>query len=241
MPDEAGEMPEGTPAGQAPATTTAAASSGNLTITATGTAPVISAEADAGQDPEDDFDKDRALATIRKLREGEKAAKATQKELEQIRAQLRAHEDAKLSEAERIAKQLETLQSQVAAKEAREAELTKSLQEQALRFEVVNEAAKLQIVDPEAAYKLLDLSAIERDDDGRPVNVAKALKDLVKAKPYLVPQQAAPANPTNPARADRQAAADPVNLPFGAPPVSIWELGREGAIGGGVHWNEKPG
>lgn len=231
MAEATGEMPEGTPAGQAPAPMT-------VTVEPADVLHIQSpAEAAAGQDPEDDFDKERALATIRKLRETEKAAKTQRQELDQLRAQLTAFEDAKLSQEERIAKQIETLQTQLADKERREAELTKRVQEQALRFAVVTEAAKLQIVDPDAAYKLLDLSEVERDEDGNATNLGKVLKDLVKAKPYLVAQQPTPAaSPTNPAREDRQAATDPVNLPFDPPRMNIWDMGRQGLLGGGIHY-----
>lgn len=50
-------------------------------------------------------------------------------------------------------------------------------------------AAKLNIVDPDAAYLLLDLASIDPDDSQ---GVTKALKALVKDKPYLIRGSAPP-------------------------------------------------
>jgi hypothetical protein len=44
----------------------------------------------------------------------------------------------------------------------------------------------LNIVDPDAAYVLMDKTGIEVEDDDRVTGVKEALEDLVKSKPYLV-------------------------------------------------------
>lgn len=56
----------------------------------------------------------------------------------------------------------------------------------------VKAAAKGVLADPQDAYKFLDLSVFEVDDDGNVDEpaVAKALADLVAAKPYLGAQGA---------------------------------------------------
>lgn len=46
-------------------------------------------------------------------------------------------------------------------------------------------AQKLNIVDPDAAYRLLDTSSLEFDDSGQPKDIEKALKTLLANKPYL--------------------------------------------------------
>ena len=63
----------------------------------------------------------------------------------------------------------------------------------------LTESGKLNIVDPEAAFTLIR-DRIEYDDSGTPKNVDELLRDLVKAKPYLVKQVGPPPSATaNPA------------------------------------------
>lgn len=56
---------------------------------------------------EEPFDKDRAMATIQKLRETEKQAKKDAAELAAFKADAQKKADAELTEAQRLAKQLE--------------------------------------------------------------------------------------------------------------------------------------
>ena len=58
---------------------------------------------------EEPFDKDRAMATITKLRETEKQAKAERKELEQLKAEKKQRDDAALTESERNKKERDEL------------------------------------------------------------------------------------------------------------------------------------
>ncbi len=51
-------------------------------------------------------------------------------------------------------------------------------------------AQAMQIVDLDAAVRLMDRDALEIGEDGRPTNVEAVLKALIKAKPYLVKQAA---------------------------------------------------
>jgi hypothetical protein len=162
------------------------------------TAPAVPASSDPdGQAPEgEEFDKDRALATIRKLRENEKQAARERKELEQLRAARKADEEAKLSEQERLSKR-------VAELEAERAKEREQMRDRTTRYEVRIAAQALNIVDPDAAVKLLNWDAIEYGDDGRPIDIEGALKALTEDKPYLVRQEPAQGqrsagNPTNP-------------------------------------------
>ena len=67
----------------------------------------------------------------------------------------------------------------------------------------------LGIVDAEVAVALLDTSALEFDDAGRPdpESLDSALKRLVKSKPYLKTQPPA-ASPANPARSEPMGETD---------------------------------
>ena len=109
-------------------------------------------------------------------------AAAYRKRLRELEAKVKADEDAKLSESEKLQKRLQELEAQVQAHA-----------EEKLRYEVMLAASKLNIVDPEAAFKLLDREALEDGD------VEKALKALVTKRPYLVSQPSS-SSPTNPAR-----------------------------------------
>ena len=69
--------------------------------------------------------------------------------------------------------------------------------EQTVRYEVMLRSANRNVVDPEAAVKLIDLSSLEFGEDGTPTNIDKALDGLLKQKPYLVKSEAAPPPNTN--------------------------------------------
>lgn len=86
----------------------------------------------------------------------------------------------KLSESEKLQK---------AAKDAadRATHLESALKETRTQAAVERAARKLNIVDEEAAYALLDKSKIEFDGD-TPKNIEALLTDLVKTKTYLVGQ-----------------------------------------------------
>lgn len=150
-----------------------------------------------GQAPEEEeFDRGRALATIRKLREGERQAQKDRRELEQLRQAKRQAEEVQLSEQERLSRRTAELEQQLIQERM-------GGQERAARYEVQLAAAGLDVIDPEAVVKLLDWSVIEYDDKGQPLGVREALTSLLEEKPYLVRTAAAAVSrvsPTNPAR-----------------------------------------
>lgn len=121
------------------------------------------------------------------------------RKLRELEAKVKADEDAKLSETERLQRRLAEL-------EREQALWQRERQERTLKYETMLAASRLGIVDPEAAYRLLDLSKLEFDEDGQPKNLEQALRDLVKAKPYLAGQQTVTAgSPTNPATGQQRA------------------------------------
>jgi len=169
-------------------TTTAGQSTAEQTTQATGQAQVAATQ-QAGQQQSDAtdtqggeeevYDKNRAMATIHKLREQEKLAKQQTKELEALRAEAKKHQDAELSETDKLRKR-------VAELELQEVESQRERQERIVRYEVMLAAQKMNLVDPDAAYKLLDLTGLEFGDDGSVKDIETALKELIKARPYLV-------------------------------------------------------
>lgn len=116
-------------------------------------------------------------------------------ELDQIKA-------GQLSETEKLTKRATDAEAKAQQAEVRVKEIT-------TRAEIERQARKLNIADDDAAYRLLDVSKIEYDGDGKPTNADALLKDLVKARPYLVAQQSSSSgNPTNPPRSGGDA-SDP--------------------------------
>lgn len=58
-----------------------------------------------------------------------------------------------------------------------------------IKAEIVMQSAKLNIIDSEAAYALVDKSDINIDDEGNVKGAKEALESLVKNKAYLIKQQ----------------------------------------------------
>lgn len=133
---------------------------------------------------------EQALDALKKTR-AEAAAHRTENNT--LKAKMTEYERAQLTKEEQLT-------AKVADLEREKAELTRQHQERTIHYEVQSHAAKLGIVDPEAAVKLLDWSQLEYDDDGMPKNAQKLLQELVKAKPYLA--SAYSGSPANPPRSN---------------------------------------
>lgn len=128
---------------------------------------------------DDDFDKERALATIRKLRETEKTAKANATELEALRAKVKAADDASKTETERLAAKVAELEGALTSAQV-------ARQDALIRAAIDRAANAANAVDADAVYLLLDRSDVTIGDDGSVKGADKAVKDLLTAKPYLV-------------------------------------------------------
>ena len=161
----------------------AAASSSAGADASSGGATADSSGAASGQQ-EEQFDRDRAMQTITHLREIEKQGKAAAAENAKLKAELDKFREAQMTEQERKDKK--------AAEDAQRAEqATSVLRQERLERQIERHARQLNIVDEEAAVRLLDHGQIEFDADGRPTNVKDLLDALVAAKPYLVGQATA--------------------------------------------------
>lgn len=121
-----------------------------------------------GQDPQpgadpkaDDFDKDRALALIEKLRPFEKEATQSKKRLQELESKLKEIEDAKLSDDEKKTKRLQELE---------EKEKTWQSERRQLQLEqaVERAASKLNAEYPDLVMLKVKASEIEYGEDGRP-------------------------------------------------------------------------
>lgn len=103
------------------------------------------------------------------------------KQVEALADELKGFKDKGKSEVEKLAEEKATLQQRITDMET-------AAQVGEIKAKVVSEASKLNVVDIEAAYKLLDLSLIDTD----PKSVTVALKALIKEKPYLIKSSAPP-------------------------------------------------
>lgn len=130
----------------------------------------------------DDFDKERAMATIKTLRAFEKEAKAKLRRLEDLEKTEADRKQADLSESERLKQELAALKSQ---HEQAEAALRQARIKDAAR--AAAEGLKLAF-QPGALDDLVTLGAfadLEISERGQVLEINQAIKDLQKAKPYL--------------------------------------------------------
>lgn len=124
------------------------------------------------------FDKDRAMATITKLREAEKEGKRAAKELTDARKKIQEFEDSQKSDAEKQAERLAALEAKESVREA-------EVQDMRLKLAVYSRQADLAIADADLAIAALDRTKVEWGDDGEPSNLDEVLTDLLERKPIL--------------------------------------------------------
>jgi ATPase subunit of ABC transporter with duplicated ATPase domains len=152
-----------------------------------------------GQEPQDAQEtaqqahsQDAARYDAEYVQQLRREAAGYRKRLRELEETVRQFEAEKLTESERLQRRLQELEAQHTAAQ-------QALQERTLRYEVMLAASKYGIVDPDAAYRLLDMAALEFGEDGRPQNLDKALRTLVQERPYLLGSSGG-VSATNPAR-----------------------------------------
>lgn len=128
---------------------------------------------------DEEFDPERARATIATQRAEEKRLKDELKAAKEKAAKYDAAEAEKLSVQEKLAKEAEDAKALAATaqKQLREAKLISALAD-----------PKHGIVSATAAAKLID--GVEFDDDGAPTNLDAVLPDFLKANEFLKGQVA---------------------------------------------------
>ena len=120
---------------------------------------------------------DDPAAVLAALERANAEAARFRRELAQAQQRIKGFEDEKLSESQRLANQVQELESKLQQAEAR-------ARDQALRTEVSSIATKLGFLNPGVAHRLIDQSQVEYDGE-RPKNLEHLLKDLLKSEPYL--------------------------------------------------------
>ena len=169
--------------------------------------------------------------------------KTLAQQLEQFKAELDKLQSANLSEQEKKDKEYQRAQQKAAELEAKLAETAKRNQELQARTLVQAAAVPLGIVDPETVYLLLrEQGKLEPDEAGNldAKRVTEALRDLLKAKPYLLgtPTTSA-ANPakTDPSVQQETVEARRARLMGGGD--NIFDAERARKRGGGVVWGDR--
>lgn len=149
------------------------------TSTDTGTEAETQTDASKAADQtEKTFDAEYVGRLRKEAAENRTKAKAFEAERDALKAKVQASEDAELTEKQRVEKERDKF-----ADEAKK--LLEVSNNRALDYEAVVLANKLNIVDPDAAVRLLDRSDIEWSDAGRPTNLQTLMEALLVAKPYL--------------------------------------------------------
>lgn len=130
-------------------------------------------------DGEGEFDKDRAMSTIKKLREFEKAAKAQLKELEALKKAENDRKQAEMTDLQKAQSELETIKPEIETLREQNRELlTQTAFERTvgtLKLEFATEKAR------ETGYRLLDKEKVGEDAAG----MKDALLALQKEHAYL--------------------------------------------------------
>jgi hypothetical protein len=154
--------------------------------------PPVAPPADPPAKKDDEpFDKERAMATISKLRGFEKISKDQQRTIDDLTAKLQSFEDANKSELEKAQTKAADLEQKLTGAEQK-------ARDRAIRSEVRIQASELGFADPSDALAFIDQKQIELDEDGEPKNVKTLLEAVLKAKPYLAKAQSGGGVPASP-------------------------------------------
>ena len=151
-----------------------------VTGTNPGETPAVPAEPEV-QQPTETVEELRArLAKAEAgLKDVNRESAARRKELEALRAEKTAKEEAEKTEAQKLTDAKTKAEAERDAANAR-------VQDFALRNAVTIQASKLQFTDPGDALAFLDKSALTIKEDGSVEGLEAALQALAKAKPYLL-------------------------------------------------------
>ena len=168
--------------------------------------------------------------------------KTLAQQLEQFKAELDKLQSANLSEQEKKDKEYQRAQQQAAELAAQLAETKKRNQELQARSIVQATAARLGVVDPDAAYVLLrDSVTVEPDETGQfdPKKIETAVRELVKAKPYLLAAlQTSAANPAKTETVQRET-DDQRRARLMGGGFNIFDADHARKRGGGVVWGDR--
>lgn len=125
---------------------------------------------------------ERLKASLKRANAEAKEHREKATELAQFKEQKEAES---LSAQEKQALAQQKLEKQLAEHQSQNSTLLQQLQEARIHNEVLRQSSRLNIIDLDAATKLIDASRIDYDEAGNPTNIDTLLKELVKARPWL--------------------------------------------------------
>lgn len=123
-------------------------------------------------------------ATRTERDEAQRVAKenaAAKAKLEKLEAAEKQKKDAELTETDKLRREL--ADNQKLLQEAQQ-----QAKERAIRSAIALAAMKANFADPDDAFRMMDVTALELDDKGEVKDMAEAIGKLATAKPYLVRQ-----------------------------------------------------
>lgn len=127
----------------------------------------------------DNFDPERAWATITNLRNAEKALTRRASTAE---GKVKEFEQADQTEAQKLKSTVDELKAQLTQYQEREKAAN-------LRSQIAEEARKQNALGPDDVFALLDQAQIEVDENGKVKNAVALVNGIRTAKPYLFGQQ----------------------------------------------------
>jgi Phage minor structural protein GP20 len=136
-----------------------------------------SGNGDDGQDPKTPAADELARARSEAARYRTELRDAQSKLKDAEKAQ-KERDDAEKTELQKAQDRARELEGEVATRDTKLRDLT-------LAQEVFKQAKKLDIVDEDAAFRLMDKGQVVYDEAGRPTNIDDLLTALVEDKPYL--------------------------------------------------------
>lgn len=140
-----------------------------------------------GQEQQAALDAEALLKEVRSLR----------KEAATWRTKLRQAEEAEAERKRSEMTELDRIKADLEAERQARAQAEQRQREQLIRTQVIAAAARAGFNDPDDAFRMLDVSALEADESGKIDGLDNALQALVKSKPYLV-KSSGTISPTNP-------------------------------------------
>lgn len=142
-----------------------------------------------GEPDGDDDDREIEARVQRRLNSilGNEKKKLRQTLAEEIRKELQAEaERERKKEAEQFRPLFEEAQQKLDEAEAEKQSIEEQWRTKLIRSEIKVAAATHNFIKPDVAYKLIDLEAVDFDDDGEPANIEELVKSLAEEHPYLV-------------------------------------------------------
>lgn len=134
----------------------------------------------------DDFDKERAMETIRKLRQFEKDAKRLQAEADAAKKADNDRRVAELAEQQKFRELYESERQRAADYESQMAQMREAQRRAAIQASIRQAAQAAGFTDPGDAVQFIAEDMLQIDEDGAVTNAQQVIEKLAQSKPYLL-------------------------------------------------------